>query len=131
MAEKAAYDLMVLIDPELPEETRAQLIDGIGKQIESGSGVLKGHADWGVRKLTFEIRHRTEASYQLFQIEANPELLGQLDHSLKIQDAVLRHRVIRLSKGAPETPPTPGPPARQATPTEHEPPEAEARQETT
>jgi len=131
MAEKAAYDLTVLIDSELPEETQAQLIDGIKKQIESGSGVLKGHADWGVRKLTFEIGHRTEASYQLFQLEANSELLAQLDHNLKIQDAVLRHRVIRLSKGAPETPPTPGPPARQATPAEHEPAEAEDQQETT
>ena len=131
MAEKAAYDLTVLIDSELPEETQAQLIDGIKKQIESGSGVLKGHADWGFRKLTFEIGHRTEASYQLFQLEANSELLAQLDHNLKIQDAVLRHRVIRLSKGAPETPPTPGPPARQATPAEHEPAEAEDQQETT
>jgi small subunit ribosomal protein S6 len=131
MPAKGAYDLMVLIDSELPEESQTELVDGIKKQIESGGGLLKGHADWGVRKLTFEIRHRTEAHYQLFQLEADPPLLAQLDHSLKIQDAVLRHRVIRLSKGAPETTPTPGPPARQATATEQEPAEAEQQQETT
>ena len=70
MAEKAAYDLTVLIDSELPEETQAQLIDGIKKQIESGSGVLKGHADWGVRKLTFETAVNVRSTARYFEVQA-------------------------------------------------------------
>jgi small subunit ribosomal protein S6 len=111
--EKSAYDLFVLIDADAPEERRAQILDAVKKQIDSGGGELKGDLDWGVRKLAFEIAHRGDAYYHLFQLEAGSELLGQLEHSLAINDAVLRHRIIRLPKGVPDKPPpqpSPSPP---------------------
>ena len=116
MAEQPAYDLFVLIDADAPEERRAQIVDDVKKQIAAGDGELKGDADWGVRKLAYEIDHRTEAYYHLFQLEAPAELLNQLEHSLAIDDAVLRHRVIRLPKGAPDRPPAEPSATRQAEP---------------
>jgi small subunit ribosomal protein S6 len=109
MANQPAYDLLVLVDADAPEERRTQVLDGIRKQI-SGGGELKSDVEWGIRKLAFEIAHRGDAYYHLFQLEAQPELLTQLEHSLAIDDAVLRHRIIRLPKGVPDTPPpSPGP----------------------
>jgi small subunit ribosomal protein S6 len=122
MANQSAYDLLVLIDADVPEDRRSQILDGVKKQIEAGEGALKGDADWGVRKLAYEIDHRPEAYYHLFQLEAGPELLKQLEHSLAIDDAVLRHRIIRLPRGAPEQPPKPPSASRQPPPAE----EAEA-----
>ena len=112
-----AYDLMVLIDADVPEERtqRASFEAGQKSQIDAGDGDLKGDAEWGVRRLAYEIDHRPEAYYHLFQFEAAPELLGQLEHNLSIDDAVLRHRIIRLDKGSPETTPTPERPQRRAT----------------
>jgi small subunit ribosomal protein S6 len=108
MPEKASYDLMVLFDPEAPEERRAELIEGIRKQIEAGDATLKGDADWGMRRLAYEIDHRGEAQYHLFQFEAAPEVLSSLDRNLSIEDAVLRFRTIRLPGEAPaETPKAP------------------------
>ena len=129
MPAKAAYDLFVLIDAEAPEERRAQILEGVKKQIDAGEGALKGDADWGVRKLAYEIGHRSEAYYHLFQIEAGPELLKQLEHSLAIDDAVLRHRIIRLSRGAPEQPPEPPPSSRQSTAAESEAAEAASEEQ--
>jgi small subunit ribosomal protein S6 len=109
VANQPAYDLFVLIDADAPEERRTTVLDGIRKQI-SGGGELKSDVEWGVRKLAFEIAHRGDAYYHLFQLEAQTELLTQLEHSLAIDDAVLRHRIIRLPKGVPDTPPpSPGP----------------------
>jgi len=108
MTEKASYDLMVLLDPEAPEERRAQLVEQIRGQIQSGEATLNGDADWGMRRLAYEIDHRTEAQYHLFQFEAAPAVLSSLDRSLSIDDAVLRFRTIRLPGKAPEqTPPAP------------------------
>jgi|SRR5688572_4849573 small subunit ribosomal protein S6 len=130
MPAKAAYDLFVLIDADAPEERRAQILEGVKKQIDAGEGgALKGDADWGVRKLAYEIGHRSEAYYHLFQIEAGPELLKQLEHSLAIDDAVLRHRIIRLSRGAPEQPPEPPPSSRQSTAAESEAAEAASEEQ--
>jgi small subunit ribosomal protein S6 len=108
MADKPNYDLMVLLDPEAPEERRAQLIEQIRGQIQSGDATLKGDADWGMRRLAYEIDHRAEAQYHLFQFEASSDVLSSLDRSLSIEDAVLRFRTIRLPGEAPaETPQAP------------------------
>ena len=108
MADKPNYDLMVLLDPEAPEERRAELIEQIRGQIQSGDATLKGDADWGMRRLAYEIDHRVEAQYHLFQFEASPDVLSSLDRSLSIEDAVLRFRTIKLPGDAPdETPPAP------------------------
>jgi small subunit ribosomal protein S6 len=108
VADKPNYDLMVLLDPEAPEERRAELIEQIRGQIQSGDATLKGDADWGMRRLAYEIDHRAEAQYHLFQFEAAPDVLTSLDRSLSIEDAVLRFRTIRLPGDAPdETPPAP------------------------
>jgi small subunit ribosomal protein S6 len=122
MANQPAYDLLVLIDADAPEERRTTVLEGIRKQI-SGGGELKSDVEWGVRKLAFEIAHRGDAYYHLFQLEAQAELLTQLEHSLAIDDAVLRHRIIRLSKGVPDTPPpSPGPTSpRAAEPVDEQP----------
>jgi small subunit ribosomal protein S6 len=127
MAIPSAYDLLVLVDADAPEERRAQILDAIRKQIAAGEGELKSDVDWGVRKLAFEIAHRGDAYYHLFQLEAQPELLSQLEHSLAIDDAVLRHRIIRLPKGVPDKPPpSPSPSTPRAQPVEEHasPPEA-------
>jgi small subunit ribosomal protein S6 len=113
MAEPRAYDLMVLIDPDVPDERRDAIVQEVKRQIESGKGRLASDVDWGVRRLAFEIDHRPQAYYHLFQLEAEPELLDQLRHMLAIDDAVLRHRLIKLVKGVPETPPRPSPPSER------------------
>jgi small subunit ribosomal protein S6 len=121
-----AYDLLVLVDANAPDERREQILTAIRKQIDSGEGELKSDVDWGARKLAFEIRHRGDAHYHLFQLESSPELLKQLEHSLAIDDAVLRHRIIRLDKGVPENPPTPSPSAPSRSTPAPEPDTAEA-----
>ena len=98
------YDLTVLLDPDAPEERRSAILAGIEKDIQA-SGNVVGHHDWGVRRIAYEIKHRPEAAYHLYQFEtdSNP-LLERLDHNLKISDGVLRHRIIRLKPGSPPPP---------------------------
>ena len=124
------YDLMVLIDPEVPEDRRTQVVDQVRQQISGGSGSLRGDADWGLRRLAYEIDHRPEAHYHLFQLQANNDLLEQLDRSLSIEDAVLRHRIIRLPGEPPEVTPRPEPqaprPAESEQPASAQEPAAEA-----
>src|SRR5436190_20825495 len=105
MAPAPAYDLLVLLDPEVPEERRTALLEQIKQQIDSGDATLKGDADWGMRRLSFEIDHRREAQYHLFQFEGSADVLNQLNRSLSIDDSVLRHRIIKLPGEAPDVTP--------------------------
>jgi small subunit ribosomal protein S6 len=103
------YDLMLLLDPNAPEGRGDAIVAEIRSMIES-NGTLVGEHDWGQRKMSFEIRHRPEAHYTLFQFEGENALLERLNHTLKITDGVLRHRIIRAKPGAPP-PPEPRPDA--------------------
>jgi len=101
------YELVLMIDPGLEESTRDELAQTARGRIESG-GTLKHEDTWGLRKMAYEIRQRTEADYRWYRFEASPELLEGLDHNLKITDGVLRFRIFRVDPRAPLiTPPDP------------------------
>jgi small subunit ribosomal protein S6 len=114
---KRAYDLFVLIDPDVPDERRTGMVDEIRKRISAGEGELKGDVEWGTRRLAYEINHRSDAYYHLFQFEGSAGLLETLNRTLAIEDGILRHRILRLPKGAPDEPPKPPPASRQPEPT--------------
>ena len=117
MASPRLYDLTLMLDPNAPDDRHKEILGAVNAAIE-GKGNLVGQHDWGIRRLAFEIDHRADAAYHLFQFEGSNELLDQLDNSLKITDGVLRHRIIKVKPGTPP-PPTPRPEApRSARPAE-------------
>jgi small subunit ribosomal protein S6 len=103
------YDLMLLLDPTAPEERRNAAIQETESMIGSG-GELVGSYDWGTRRMAYEIDHRPEAEYRLYQFNGDNSLLERLNQRLRITDAVLRFRIIKLKPGQP----TPPPPDQQA-----------------
>jgi small subunit ribosomal protein S6 len=103
------YDLMLMLDPNAPEGRHDEILGDVENAI-GAAGSLIGRHDWGLRRMTFEIDHRPEAQYFLYQFEGGNDLLDRLGHMLKITDGVLRHRIIKMKRGEGE-PPTPKPEA--------------------
>ena len=89
-----------MLDPEIPEERREQIASEARKRIESG-GTLKHDTAWGMRKLAYEIRQRTEADYRFFRFETEGGLLDELNHNLRIADGVLRFRIFKVDPRSP------------------------------
>jgi small subunit ribosomal protein S6 len=105
------YELVLMLDPEAPEERREQIVADARGRIE-GAGTLKHDTAWGMRKLAYEIRQRTEADYRFFRFQSEPPLLESLDHELRIADGVLRFRIFKVDALAPMiVPPAPVPTA--------------------
>jgi small subunit ribosomal protein S6 len=97
------YDLMVILDPNAPDGRHEAILGDVRSMVE-GSGTLVGEHDWGLRRLAYEIDHRGDGAYHLFQFEGGNDLLERLDHMLKITDGVLRFRIIKLKPGSPPPP---------------------------
>jgi small subunit ribosomal protein S6 len=101
------YELVLMLDPEMPEERREQIASEARRRIESG-GALKHDTAWGMRKLAYEIRQRTESDYRYFRFESDGALLDELNHNLRIADGVLRFRIFKVDPGSPAVvPPAP------------------------
>jgi small subunit ribosomal protein S6 len=101
------YELVLMLDPEISEERREKIAAEARQRIES-QGSLKHDTTWGMRKLAYEIRQRTEADYRLFRFETGGGLLNELDHNLRIADGVLRFRIFKVDPASPTiVPPAP------------------------
>jgi small subunit ribosomal protein S6 len=103
MAETATvYDLVLMLDLEAEDDVRAKVLADARAAI-TAQGTLVGEQQWGVRTLAYPIAHRTQAEYHLLQFTGPPTLIEGLEHALRIDDGVVRHRVIkqpRVGRGA-------------------------------
>jgi small subunit ribosomal protein S6 len=110
-----------MLDPQLDAPARDALAQQARGQIEA-TGSLKQENTWGLRKMAYEINKRTEADYRWYRFEAPTDLLGTLDHNLKIADGVLRFRIFKVDPGTPTIVPpavaAPGPRERTGGPGE-------------
>jgi small subunit ribosomal protein S6 len=98
------YDLMLLLDTQAEEATRAKIVADARAAIEA-QGELVRQDDWGERALAYPIERKANAEYHLLQFHATtPELLAGLNRSLRITDGILRFRIIKLKPGVPEAP---------------------------
>ena len=97
------YDLMLLVDPNASDESQSAVLSEVEQLLSSGGSVQETQ-DWGTRRLAYEMDHRPEADYRLWQFEADPALLERLNQRLRIMDGVLRFRIIRLKAGTPPPP---------------------------
>ena len=103
------YDLALLLSTSADEEARAKVVAEVEAMIEAGGGTVVLKQSWGQRPTTYRINHQTEADYHLLQFTGSTSLLESLSHSLRIADAVLRFRIIKVRPGTPEAPEGPPP----------------------
>jgi small subunit ribosomal protein S6 len=116
MADQAPlYDLMLVLSTAVEDDRRAKILSDVEAQI-AGGGSLERNDDWRSRPLAYEIRHQSEGEYHLLQFTGPPALIEAVSHSLRIDDAVLRFRVIKVLPGTP--PPPDAPPPAVAAPAE-------------
>jgi len=98
------YDLVLLLDPQADDATRAKLVADTRASIE-GQGELLRHDDWGERALTYPIERKASAQYHLLQFHvSDTQLLSGLDRTLRLADEVLRFRIVKLAPGVPAAP---------------------------
>ncbi len=95
-----AYELMLMLDAELPEERQSEIVDRARQLIDGGGGTVTGHDPWGRRRLAYEIDHKHEGVYHLLFFDADPETLDELTRVLKITDGVMRHLAVRRVKSS-------------------------------
>ena len=101
------YEIMLLLDPELPEERSNEIIQRVRDSVDGSEGTWDGHEPWGRRRLAYEIDHKAEAVYHLLLFTTNPETLAEITRVLKITDGVMRHLAVNRVKGGHTKAPAP------------------------
>ena len=103
------YEILLMLDPELPEERQTEIVTRARDAIERDGGSFDKHEPWGRRRLAYEIDHKGEGAYHLLTFAAEPATLEEISRVLKITDGVMRHLAVRQVEGASTRPPEPAP----------------------
>ena len=108
------YEILLMLDPELPEERQTEIVTRAREAIERDGGTWEGHEPWGRRRLSYEIDPKGEGAYHLLTFAAEPATLEEISRVLKITDGVMRHLAVRRVQGGTTRPPEPAPEERVA-----------------
>src|SRR5690242_10555124 len=94
------YEMILMLDPESGDEQRDKVAADVKSKLES-AGELLHEANWGMRKMAYQIEKRESADYRFFKFNGGKDLLDDFDHSLKITDGVLRFRIFKTEPDSP------------------------------
>jgi small subunit ribosomal protein S6 len=90
-----AYEVMVILDPDLEERTVAPSLDTYLNVVRQDGGQVESVDVWGKRRLAYEINKSAEGIYAVIDLKAEPATVKELDRQLTLNESVLRTKVIR------------------------------------
>lgn len=93
-----AYELMVILDPELDERTVQPSLDQFLEVIRKDGGSIDNVDIWGKRRLAYEIQKKSEGIYAVVNFTASPAATAELDRQLRLSEAVMRTKVLRAEE---------------------------------
>ena len=88
------YEAMYVFYPETSEEARNKFLDRVKSIIEAEEGKVTNTDDWGLRKLAYQIKFKTEGYYFLMNFEAEEDTSLELTRVARITDVLLRHMIV-------------------------------------
>jgi len=88
------YESVIIINPNASEETIKGLIEKFTALINT-DGKVENVNEVGKKKLAYEIAKNREGFYVVFDFEANPSLIVELERNYRITDEVMKFIVIK------------------------------------
>lgn len=113
------YETLFVLHPDLPEAQRKETIGRMQRLVESMNGQDFAVEEWGLRDLAYLIQKQSRGLYVRVEYTSHPDVVKELERTMKLADEILRFVSVRLPKATEITTPTPKPapaPAEDATP---------------
>jgi small subunit ribosomal protein S6 len=89
------YELLVVMNPDIPEEDMSSAIERVTGAISSRGGEVESVDPWGRRRLAYPIKRHIEGHYVLANLRLDPARTHELESSYMISEDILRHMLIR------------------------------------
>jgi small subunit ribosomal protein S6 len=92
------YETLFILNPELPEAQVRETIDRLRRLIENMGGQIAELQDWGMRELAYPIQKQPRGTYVLVQYSARPDVVKELERTMKLADEILRFISVRAAQ---------------------------------
>lgn len=95
---KQDYETTFILIPDLPEVEQKQAVDKFVNLIKENDGEVHNIEHWGMRKLAYSIKRRTNGYYVFVEFTTYPEFIKKLEQTYLYDDNVIRYLTVKLDK---------------------------------
>ena len=88
------YESVIIINPNVEETALKELIERFQNLINTDGKVEKVN-ELGKKKLAYEVKKNKEGYYVVYDFEANPSLIAELERNYRITDQVIKFIVVK------------------------------------
>ena len=88
------YESIIIVNPEV-EEAELKGIEEKFTGLINENGKVESVENMGKKKLAYDIKKNKEGTYMLFNFEAKPDSIAELERVYRITDEILKFIVVR------------------------------------
>lgn len=89
------YELALVVNAKIEEDVRVATVEKAKEYVAKFGGTVTEVEEWGKKKLAYEIQHMREGYYYFIKFDAEANVPGELEQSVRIMDHVIRFLCIR------------------------------------
>ena len=92
------YESIFIAPPTLTEEQVEELVKQFEGIIAEQGGELLKTDNWGRKRLAYEVQKYTEGFYTLFELNAGPKLIAELERRYRNHESVIKYLSVRMDE---------------------------------
>jgi len=96
------YETVFILTPVLSDTQMKDAVDKFRKLLEELGAKIVHDENWGLKKLTYPILHKTTGFFHLIEFEAEPKVIAALELEYRRDERVMRYLTTKLDKWAVE-----------------------------
>jgi len=91
------YETLVLLSPELAEDNRKEILEGLTSIVDREGGTMVETDDWGMRTLAYPVEKQTRGYYVRLVYAAPGPLVAELERNIRITDGIFKFMTVKLA----------------------------------
>ena len=95
---KRTYELMFIVRSDMPDDEADKLVNGFEAMLTNAGGSLRKTERMGKRRLAYPIDGFRDGNYVLFDLEAPPEAIVELERRLRVSEPVIKFLTVRTDE---------------------------------
>jgi len=94
------YETVFILTPVLSDAQVKEAVTKYKKILTNNGAKFISEENWGLKKLAYPIQKKSTGFYQLFQFEAEPEIIAKFEIELNRDESVIRFLNFKMDKYA-------------------------------
>ncbi|NWH06216.1 30S ribosomal protein S6 [Desulfobacter latus] len=92
------YETVFISDPDMSDQAREELLERVKSIIDREKGILLDIDEWGLKKLSYEIKKKLRGYYVCLTYGGTGALVTELERNFRLSDFIMKFMTILITE---------------------------------